>query len=57
MVSNNTGGLFQLAVRLMMVRSDQNFDLLALTDSLGQLFQIQDDYRNLVSAPMSDAKG
>ena len=43
MVSNKTGGLFRLAVRLMIAYSEQNSDLLPLIDLLGQLFQIQDD--------------
>ena len=47
MVSNKTGGLFRLGIRLMMMNSNRDLDLLPFTNLLGLLFQIQDDYRNL----------
>ena len=47
MVSNKTGGLFRLGIRLMMMNSNRDLDLLPFTNLLGMLFQIQDDYRNL----------
>jgi geranylgeranyl diphosphate synthase, type III len=49
MVSNKTGGLFRLALRLMMAASPTSHDLLPLSEIIGRLFQIQDDYRNLCS--------
>jgi len=47
MISRKTGGLFNLAVRLMQLfsSSDQNFT--ELTRLLGLYFQIRDDYANL----------
>ncbi|KAL6715609.1 geranylgeranyl pyrophosphate synthetase [Lecanora helva] len=57
MVSNKTGGLFRLGIRLMMMCSTQCLDLLPFTNLLGLLFQIQDDYRNLVSDRMTQTKG
>ena len=47
MVSNKTGGLFRLGIRLMMNNSEQDLDLVPFANLLGTLFQIQDDYRNL----------
>jgi len=47
MISRKTGGLFNLAVRLMQLfsQSDENFS--ELTRLLGLYFQIRDDYANL----------
>lgn len=49
MVSNKTGGLFRLAIRLMGVVSNCSFDFSPLIEKLGLIFQIRDDYKNLVS--------
>jgi geranylgeranyl diphosphate synthase, type III len=49
MVSNKTGGLFRLALRMMMAVSTTQHDVLPLSEIIGRLFQIQDDYRNLCS--------
>ncbi|KAI4264777.1 MAG: hypothetical protein L6R42_000149 [Xanthoria sp. 1 TBL-2021] len=57
MISNKTGGLFRLAVRLMQAVSNCCMDLVPLVDLLGLIFQIQDDYLNLTSQPMASAKG
>lgn len=57
MVSNKTGGLFRLGIRLMMMSSTLELDLLPLANLLGLLFQIQDDYRNLTCERMSQTKG
>ncbi|PLN83656.1 isoprenoid synthase domain-containing protein [Aspergillus taichungensis] len=57
MISNKTGGLFRLAIRLMMAVSESDLDLLEFTNVLGLLFQIQDDYKNLTSHNMEAAKG
>ena len=53
MVSNKTGGLFRLGIRLLQAVSPTNVDLVPLADTLGLIFQIQDDYKNLTSAPVS----
>jgi geranylgeranyl pyrophosphate synthase len=53
MISNKTGGLFRLAVRLMMAASQTSVDLTQFTNALGLLFQIQDDYKNLTSVTVS----
>ncbi|KAK4069633.1 hypothetical protein Purlil1_13681 [Purpureocillium lilacinum] len=59
MVGNKTGGLFRLAVRLMQAESPNPAlpECLELVESLGLLFQIRDDYLNLVSKEYSEAKG
>ena len=53
MISNKTGGLFRLAVRLMQTVSKRRVDLVPLADLLGLIFQIQDDYLNLTSQSVS----
>ncbi|KAL8888446.1 MAG: hypothetical protein Q9215_004124 [Flavoplaca cf. flavocitrina] len=57
MISNKTGGLFRLAVRLMQTVSKRRVDLVPLADLLGLIFQIQDDYLNLTSQSMTSLKG
>ncbi|PYI10666.1 geranylgeranyl diphosphate synthase [Aspergillus sclerotiicarbonarius CBS 121057] len=58
MALNKTGGLFRLAIRLMQTQSSiPNTNLLPLTNTLGILFQIVDDYRNLCNESYSDKKG
>ncbi|KAH8705865.1 putative geranylgeranyl pyrophosphate synthase [Talaromyces proteolyticus] len=57
MVSNKTGGLFRLAVRLMQLESKQDKDYVPLVDLLGITFQIRDDYQNLWSGIYTDNKG
>lgn len=49
MISNKTGGLFRLALRLMQAESSQEINLLPLIETLGLIFQIRDDYENLCS--------
>lgn len=49
MVAIKTGGLFRLAVRLTGVISDCLFEFGALIEKLGWIFQIRDDYKNLIS--------
>ena len=49
MVSNKTGGLFRLALRMMIAVSPTKHDVLPISEIIGRLFQIQDDYRNLCS--------
>jgi geranylgeranyl diphosphate synthase type 3 len=53
MVSNKTGGLFRLALRMMMACSKTGADVLNISEIIGKLFQIQDDYRNLCSEDVS----
>ena len=54
MISNKTGGLFRLALRLMMAEAPTvKVDLFPLIDSLGSIFQIRDDYLNLCSSQVS----
>ena len=54
MISNKTGGLFRLAVRLMQSANPSDHDILPLTELLGLIFQIRDDYRNLCSDEVCD---
>ncbi|KAI1426371.1 isoprenoid synthase domain-containing protein [Xylaria sp. FL1777] len=57
MVSNKTGGLFRLAVKLMQSQSPTSFDCLPLAEILGQAFQIADDYKNLANLDYTQKKG
>nr|WNN28535.1 geranylgeranyl diphosphate synthase [Phoma sp.] len=59
MVSNKTGGLFRLAIKLMQAESVMPAleGIIPLVESLGILFQIRDDYQNLVSSEYRDQKG
>lgn len=57
MISNKTGGLFRLAARLMQCASSTGHDILPLTNLVGLIFQIRDDYNNLCSDQMTAAKG
>ena len=47
MTIRKTGGLFNLAVQLMQLVSENSEDFLGLTSQLGLYFQIRDDYANL----------
>ena len=47
MIDRKTGGLFNLAVRLMQLFSSSNEDFTHLTSLLGLYFQIRDDFANL----------
>lgn len=60
MVKNKTGGLFRLLVKLLALFSDGDFDLsrlIALANLLGIIYQIRDDYLNLVDQRYSEMKG
>lgn len=57
MVSNKTGGLFRLAIKLMQAESGTLIDCVPLVNLLGIIFQIQDDYRNLSSPEYGQNKG
>ena len=49
MISNKKGGMFRLAARLMQSASPTTHDILPLTDLIGLMFPIRDDYNNLCS--------
>lgn len=59
MVNNKTGGLFRLAIRLMMACASTNNDVdyVPLVNLIGIYFQIRDDYMNLTSTDYSENKG
>lgn len=70
MVGNKTGGLFRLAIKLMQAESPvvaastatstggaATIDCVPLVNTLGIIFQIQDDYRNLSSPEYGSNKG
>ncbi|XP_060811254.1 terpene synthase [Bombus pascuorum] len=47
MIIRKTGGLFNMAIRLMQLFSDSKEDYSSLVSALGLYFQIRDDYCNL----------
>ncbi|KAI0628363.1 terpenoid synthase [Trametes polyzona] len=59
MVNNKTGGLFRVAIKLMMACSTANttVDYVALVNLFGVYFQIRDDYMNLQSTQYTENKG
>ncbi|KAL9049548.1 MAG: hypothetical protein Q9162_007168 [Coniocarpon cinnabarinum] len=57
MVNNKTGGLFRLAVKLMQAESKSGVDCVPLVNTIGLLFQILDDYKNLSSTVYTINKG
>ena len=57
MVNNKTGGLFRLAVKLMQAESSSDIDCVPLVNTIGLLFQILDDYKNLSSTTYTINKG
>ncbi|WPH02429.1 Hypothetical protein R9X50_00529300 [Acrodontium crateriforme] len=63
MVGNKTGGLFRLAIKLMCAASPSQAsdkdapDYIPLVNTIGLLFQILDDYRNLSSTVYTANKG
>lgn len=57
MVSNKTGGLFRLALKLMQAESDVDVDCMPFVDLLGLIFQITDDYKNLSNTDYIQQKG
>ncbi|KAF2104017.1 terpenoid synthase, partial [Rhizodiscina lignyota] len=57
MVGNKTGGLFRLAVRLMMSESKVDVDCVPLVNTIGLLFQVLDDHLNLHSPSYTQRKG
>ncbi|PNS16573.1 hypothetical protein CAC42_73 [Sphaceloma murrayae] len=57
MVGNKTGGLFRLAVKLMQAESQTQIDCVPLVNSIGLIFQILDDYKNLSDDTYTANKG
>ncbi|KAJ6257964.1 Dimethylallyltranstransferase [Drechslerella dactyloides] len=64
MVSNKTGGLFRLAIKLMQAQSASKVrtygwfsDYIDLVNLMGLIFQIRDDYMNLQSEQYAKNKG
>ncbi|GAB7350357.1 hypothetical protein MBLNU459_g0986t1 [Dothideomycetes sp. NU459] len=57
MVGNKTGGLFRLAVKLMQAESVTGIDCVPLVNTIGLLFQILDDYKNLSDGTYTANKG
>lgn len=57
MVSNKTGGLFRLAIKLMQASSASDEDYVPLVNYIGLIFQVRDDYMNLQSSKYHDNKG
>eukprot|EP01156_Anaeramoeba_ignava_P019429 Anaeramoba_ignava/a96069_30.p1 GENE.a96069_30~~a96069_30.p1 ORF type:complete len:292 (-),score=103.40 a96069_30:39-914(-) len=56
MVINKTGGLFRLGVKLMQNFSECKQDFIPLLNTLGQLYQVVDDYINLKSEKYMETK-
>ncbi|PWN53149.1 terpenoid synthase [Violaceomyces palustris] len=64
MVNNKTGGLFRIAIKLMISQSEvfsfptrPRPNLIPLVNLIGLLFQIRDDYMNLQSSKYAENKG
>ncbi|KAJ9474638.1 Geranylgeranyl pyrophosphate synthase [Pseudozyma hubeiensis] len=62
MVNNKTGGLFRIAVKLMLSQSPPAAaagfpDLIPVVNLIGLLFQILDDFMNLQSSKYAENKG
>lgn len=59
MVKDKTGSLFRLAIKLLLLHSGRNEDpdLVAIANLLGIIYQVRDDYLNLVDIKYSIMKG
>lgn len=58
MVDNKTGGLFRLAIKMMQAESPvKDIDCVPLVNTIGLLFQILDDYKNLADTTYAANKG
>ncbi|KAJ9090114.1 geranylgeranyl pyrophosphate synthetase [Entomophthora muscae] len=57
MISNKTGGLLRLGIKMMQVLGDEASDFIPLVDIVGQLYQIHDDYINLKETEYHNLKG
>ena len=56
MVLDKTGGLFRLAVKLMLCFSDRTQDYVPLVNMMGIYFQVRDDLINLASPKYQEGK-
>ena len=56
MISNKTGGLFRLILRLLQSVSTKEAEVSQLVDVIGLEFQILDDYKNLCDEKVSFPK-
>lgn len=50
---NKTGGLFRLTLRLLQTLSSCQYDIQPLAETIGLMFQIVDDYKNLKDCTVS----
>lgn len=59
MISNKTGGLFRLCIKLMQTQASMptSPSFMLLADTIGLIFQIRDDYQNLYSDEYTESKG
>ena len=57
MVGNKTGDLFRLAIKLMQAESSVAIDCVPLCNTIGLLYQIRDDYKNLSDTIYTQNKG
>lgn len=59
MVMNKTGGLFRLTVRIMerLTTLDIPLSLIPLSNLLGIIYQVRDDYQNILDEKMIKSKG
>lgn len=59
MVMNKTGGLFRLTVRIMelLTKVEMPHSLVPLSNLLGIIYQVRDDYQNLLDEQMISNKG
>ncbi|KAF1348454.1 geranylgeranyl pyrophosphate synthase [Delphinella strobiligena] len=57
MISNKTGGLFRLILRLLQAMSPVNIEVSKLVDVIGLIFQILDDLKNVCDERMAAQKG
>ncbi|QLG70616.1 hypothetical protein HG535_0A05570 [Zygotorulaspora mrakii] len=59
MVMNKTGGLFRLTVKIMerLTKVKSEISLIPLSNLLGIIYQVRDDYQNLLDEKMIESKG
>ncbi|RLV89964.1 Geranylgeranyl pyrophosphate synthase [Spathaspora sp. JA1] len=59
MIKDKTAGLFRLSIKLLGLYSTEqvNFDLIPIANLLGIIYQIRDDYLNLIDDKYSAMKG
>lgn len=57
MANDKTAGLYRLAVRLLQTGSPNSIDLVRVANAMGLLYQVRDDYLNLVDENFQKTKG